>query len=365
MGNNFGNNFKISTWGESHGHSIGVVVDGCPPGLQITPEYIQKSLERRKPGQSKITTPRKESDTVEILSGVYQGRTLGTPITMLIKNKDARPEAYKDIRQAFRPSHADYTYQAKYGHRNPEGSGRASARETAARVAAGAIANKLLEESANIRTCAYVERIHDIQIPPCATPPTLEEVDSNIVRCPDTATAEKMIAHIEQARKEGDSLGGTIICRIQNAPAGLGAPVFDRLEADLAKAMLSIPATKGFEIGSGFAGTYLKGSEHNDLFEKSQSGKICTQTNNSGGVQGGISNGEEIYFRVAFKPTATILKSQKTIDTSGNPTQLEGRGRHDPCVLPRAVPIIEAMTQLVLIDHWMAHHGQCKSFNVS
>ncbi len=363
MGNTFGKLFKISSWGESHGGGIGVVIDGCPPCLPLSVEDIQPELERRRPGQSKITTPRDEADQVEILSGVYDGLTLGTPIAMLVRNKDARPQAYDEMKEKFRPSHADYTYQVKYGHRNHEGGGRSSARETIARVAAGAVAKKILSfEGVTIR--AYIERIHNIEIPVLQELPSLEEIERSPTRCPHPETASEMETCILDAKKSGDSVGGSILCRVAGMPVGWGSPVFDRLEADLAKAMLGLPATKGFEVGSGFGGTYLKGSEHNDLYE-SKDGQIRTSSNRSGGVQGGISNGEELYFRTAFKPTATVLQKQKTVNNEGHETELMGRGRHDPCVLPRAVPIVEAMTALVLIDHQMRHSAQCKSFDFS
>lgn len=363
MGNSFGTLFRISSWGESHGGGIGVVIDGCPPRLPLSVEDIQPDLTRRRPGQSKITTPRDEADQVEILSGVFDSLTLGTPIAMLVRNQDARPQAYDEMKEKFRPSHADFTYQSKFGHRNHEGGGRSSARETIARVAAGAVAKKILSyDQIDIR--AYVERIHDIQAPSIEELPTLDQVESTPTRCPHSETAELMEKRILEAKKAGDSVGGSILCRVSGLPVGWGAPVFDRLEADLAKAMLSLPATKGFEVGSGFDGTYLKGSEHNDLYE-SIDGKVSTSSNRSGGVQGGISNGEELYFRIAFKPTATVLQKQKTVDSQGNETELMGRGRHDPCVLPRAVPIVEAMTSLVLIDHRMLHTAQCQSFDFS
>ncbi len=361
MGNSFGTLFKISSWGESHGGGIGVVIDGCPPRLPLTINDIQPDLDRRRPGQSKITTPRDEADQVEILSGIYEGLTTGTPIAMLVRNQDARPQAYDEMKEKFRPSHADFTYQTKFGHRNHEGGGRSSARETIARVAAGAVAKKLLSyDQVVIRS--YVERIYNITCPPIESIPSLEQVESSPTRCPDSETAQRMESCILDAKKEGDSVGGSILCRIAGLPVGWGSPVFDRLEADLGKAMLSLPATKGFEVGSGFAGTYLKGSEHNDPYE-SKDGNVHTSSNRSGGVQGGISNGEELYFRVAFKPTATVLQKQKTVDMDGNETELMGRGRHDPCVLPRAVPIVEAMTALVLLDHRMRHSAQCQSFN--
>ena len=360
MGNSFGTLFKISSWGESHGGGIGVVIDGCPPRLPLTINDIQPDLDRRRPGQSKITTPRDEADQVEILSGIYEGLTTGTPIAMLVRNQDARPQAYDEMKEKFRPSHADFTYQTKFGHRNHEGGGRSSARETIARVAAGAVAKKILSyDQVVIRS--YVERIYNITCPPVESIPSLEQVESSPTRCPDSETAQRMESCILDAKKEGDSVGGSILCRIAGLPVGWGSPVFDRLEADLGKAMLSLPATKGFEVGSGFAGTYLKGSEHNDPYE-SKDGNVHTSSNRSGGVQGGISNGEELYFRVAFKPTATLLQKQKTVDMDGNETELMGRGRHDPCVLPRAVPIVEAMAALVLLDHRMRHSAQCQSF---
>lgn len=363
MGNSFGNLFKISSWGESHGGGIGVVIDGCPPRLPLSLNDIQPELHRRRPGQSKLTTPRDEADQVEILSGVYEGLTLGTPIAMLVRNKDARPQAYEEMKEKFRPSHADFTYQTKFGHRNHEGGGRSSARETIARVAAGAVAKKILSFD-GIVIRAYIERIHNIEAPPIDDFPSLKEVEESPTRCPHPETAKQMETCILDAKKAGDSVGGSILCRVNSLPIGWGAPVFDRLEADLAKAMLSLPATKGFEIGSGFSGTFLTGSEHNDLYE-SQDGKIRTASNRSGGVQGGISNGEELYFRTAFKPTATVIQKQKTVDRTGKETELMGRGRHDPCVLPRAVPIVEAMTALVLIDHRMRHTAQCQSFDFS
>jgi len=361
MGNSFGSLFRISSWGESHGGGIGVVVDGCPPQLPLSLDDIQPALDRRRPGQSKLTTPRDESDQIEILSGVFEGKTLGTPIAMLVRNKDARPQAYDEMKVKFRPSHADFTYQTKYGFRNHEGGGRSSARETVARVAAGAIAQKIIEYD-GVQISTYVERIHNIQAPELIKIPTLSEIESSPTRCPDTKTASKMEECILAAKKDGDSVGGSIICRINGLPIGWGSPVFDRLEADLAKAMLSLPATKGFEVGSGFAGTFLKGSEHNDAFEI-RNNKVRTKSNRSGGVQGGISNGEELYFRVAFKPTATVLQVQNTVDDQGKETELMGRGRHDPCVLPRAVPIVEAMSALVLVDQRMRHQAQCRSFS--
>ena len=360
MGNTFGHLFRITTFGESHGGGVGVVIDGCPPQLEISAEEIQVDLDRRRPGQSKITTPRKETDTCEIVSGVFQGQTLGTPITVLVRNKDQRPQDYGEMATKYRPSHADATYDAKYGIRNYQGGGRSSARETIGRVAAGAIAKKILRQVAGVDIVGYVKRIQDIEAPIDPGSVTLEQVESNIVRCPNPDFADEMIARIDQVRKEGDSIGGVVECVARKVPKGLGAPVFDKLEADLAKGMMSLPASKGFELGSGFAGTFLTGSQHNDEFYTDGDGTIRTRTNRSGGTQGGISNGENIIIRVAFKPTATILKEQKTVDQQGNETTLSGRGRHDPCVLPRAVPMVEAMMALVLCDHLLRHHGQCE-----
>jgi len=351
MSNTFGQLFRITTFGESHGGGIGVVIDGCPPKIEISEAEIQRELDRRRPGQSKITTQRKEEDRCEILSGVFEGKTLGTPIGILVRNKDARPEDYASIAKTFRPSHADFTYEAKYGIRNWQGGGRASARETIGRVAAAAIARKVLRAFyPKVDIVAYVAQIHELTAKIDKSKVKLSEIDANIVRCPDKVAAKKMISLIEKTRAEGDSLGGVIECVVRNAPVGLGEPVFDKLEADLAKAMLSLPATKGFEIGSGFSATRMRGSEHNDAFEM-RGGKVRTATNFSGGIQGGISNGEEIHFRVAFKPTATIAREQKTVTVSREQTKLAARGRHDPCVLPRAVPMVEAMAALVLCDH--------------
>lgn len=363
MGSVFGTLFRIATWGESHGGGVGVVVDGCPPRLPLAVEEIQVELDRRRPGQSAITTPRKEADRVTILSGLHEGLTLGTPIAMNVGNEDARPGAYSEMAVKYRPSHADYTYDAKFGYRVAAGGGRSSARETIGRVAAGAIARKLLQHAGGVEIVAYVERIYDLAVPGADEFPfpAREEVDANPVRCPHGDTAAAMEELIKQVRGEGDSIGGVIRGRVRNLPPGLGAPVFDRLEADLAKAMLSLPATKGFEVGSGFAGTYLRGSEHNDPFRMHE-GRVRTVTNRSGGVQGGISNGEEITFRVAFKPTATIMKPQPTVSHDGKETELKGRGRHDACVLPRAVVMVEAMTALVLVDHWMRQHAQTGAF---
>ncbi len=358
MGSSFGKLFTISTWGESHGGSIGVVIDGCPPRIPIDLAFLQAELDRRRPGQSKITTQRKEPDTATVVSGIWEGKSTGTPIAIYVSNTDARPNAYDEMRDKFRPSHADFTYQSKYGIRNHEGGGRSSARETIARVAAGAIAKQVLSTLAGVEIRAYVSSIADIDLPhPESLPfPTLEQVEANIVRCPDAAIAERMIEAIKAARSDGDSVGGRILCRMRGMPVGLGDPVFDRFEADLAKAMLSIPATKGFEIGSGFAGSRMRGSTHNDL-PTVENGNVHTITNRSGGVQGGITNGEEIYFSTAFKPTATILRPQATVDLQGNTAELIGKGRHDPCVVPRAVVIVEAMAALVALDHLLRHRA--------
>ena len=358
MANSFGHLFRITTWGESHGGGVGVVVDGCPPKLALTEADIQPDLDRRRPGQSRIVTPRKESDTVQILSGTFEGRTLGTPIAMWVKNEDARAEAYSEMATKFRPSHADYTYQAKFGIRAWPGGGRSSARETVGRVAAGAIAKKILRERFGVEILAYVQQVQRLVAEVNAATVKLKEIEANIVRCPDAAMAEKMIRLIERIRRAGDSVGGIVAGVARGVPAGWGEPVFDRLEADLAKAMLSLPASKGFDIGSGFGGILLTGTQHNDAF-RAQGGKVFTTTNRSGGIQGGISNGETIYFRVAFKPVATVMHEQDTVDVKLRNTTLKGRGRHDPCVLPRAVPMVEAMTALVLVDHALRQQAQC------
>ena len=350
MGDSFGKLFSITTWGESHGGGVGVVIDGCPAGLDLSEEDIQLELDRRKPGQSRITTQRKEQDQAQILSGVFEGQTIGTAISILVFNQDHRSKDYDEMQDLYRPSHADFTFDAKYGRRNWKGGGRSSARETIGRVAAGAIAKKLLSDIFGIETVAFVTQVHDISAEIDHTSVTREQVDANIVRCPHPETAEKMIERIEAVRKDGDSVGGIVSAVVRGCPAGLGEPVFDKLTADLAKGLMSLPATRGVEFGMGFAAVSMKGSEHNDLFEARQ-GKIRTKTNRSGGIQGGISNGEEILLRVAFKPTATILKPQQTTSNKGEPAELKGRGRHDPCVLPRAVPIVEAMINLVLVDH--------------
>jgi chorismate synthase len=353
MSSTFGHIFRIHTFGESHGGGVGVVIDGCPPLIPISPEIIQKQLDRRRPGQSEIVTPRKEADTAEILSGTQDGLTLGTPISILVRNTDQRPSAYDEMAEKYRPSHADYTYDAKYGIRAPSGGGRASARETIGRVAAAAIAKNVLDSIApGIEILAWVKSIQHLEATVDPSTVTSETIESNIVRTGDPTIADAMIEHIKTIRSDGNSVGGIIECVIRNCPPGLGEPIFDKLEAELAKAMLSIPATKGFEIGSGFAGTLLTGKQHNDPFVI-QDSKIRTSTNHSGGVQGGISNGENIIFRVAFKPTATIISSQETVTNKGEQTTLMGKGRHDACVLPRAVPIVEAMATLVLTDHML------------
>ncbi len=345
--NNYGTLFKISTFGESHGPAIGVIIDGCPAGLTIDENFIQSELDRRKPGQSKITTQRKEDDTVKILSGVFEGKSTGTPIAIVIENQDQRSKDYSHIQNTFRPSHADYTYEVKYGNRDYRGGGRSSARETAARVAAGAIAKLLLKQS-GIEIAAFVSQVGEIKTDHYTTL-DLSKTEDNIVRCPDQKIAEKMIALIDEVRLSRDTVGGIVTCVVKNTPVGLGEPVFDKLHAELGKAMLSINAVKGFEYGSGFEGIKLRGSQHNDEFYK-EGDKIRTKTNHSGGVQGGISNGEDIYFNVAFKPVATIMQDQQSVDKEGNEATVAGKGRHDPCVVPRAVPIVEAMAALVLAD---------------
>ena len=350
MSNTFGHLFRVTTWGESHGGAIGAVVDGCPPLLALAEADIQPELDRRAPGQSHLVTQRKESDTVQLLSGVFDGQTLGTPISMLIPNQDQRSGDYSEIAEKYRPSHADYTYDAKFGTRDYRGGGRTSARETAGRVAAGAIAKKLLRERYGVEVIAWVAKVGTIAVECDPETVTQVEVERTPIRCPDPETAAQMIALVEATRKAGNSIGGVIACAVRGCPPGWGEPVFDRLEADLAKGMLSLPATTGFEIGSGFAGTEMTGTEHNDEFYI-DGDRVRTRTNRSGGVQGGISNGETIYFRVAFKPTATVMHEQQTVNRSGEETTLKGRGRHDPCVVPRAVPVVEAMAALVLIDH--------------
>jgi chorismate synthase len=349
--------FRITTWGESHGDAVGVVIDGCPPGLKLSLDDIQPELDRRRPGQSRITSQRRESDRAEILSGVFEGLTLGTPIMIGVWNEDARGKDYEHMRTKFRPSHADYSYTAKYGLRNWKGGGRASARETIGRVAAAAVAKKVLAQQFGVEVVGYVKQVSDMlaEVDPDAV--TAADVESNIVRCPDQDMAARMIERIDVARKEGDTLGGVVEAVARGVPSGLGEPVFDKLEADLGKAVLSLPACKGFEVGSGFGGITMTGSEHNDPYYN-EGGRVRTRTNHSGGIQGGISIGENIIIRAAFKPVATIMKPQETVDIEGNPTTLEGRGRHDPCVLPRAVPMVEAMIALVLVDHALRQRGQ-------
>lgn len=358
MANSFGHLFRITTWGESHGGGVGVVVDGCPPRLELTEADIQPDLDRRRPGQSKIVSPRKEADKVQILSGTFEGKTLGTPISLLVRNEDARPEAYTEMATKFRPSHADYTYQAKFGIRSWPGGGRTSARETIGRVAAGAIAKKILREQYGVEILAYVKQVQKIVADIDVEKVKAKDIEANIVRCPDPKAAEKMIRLIETVRKAGDTVGGIVEGVARGVPAGWGEPVFDRLEADLGKAMLSLPASKGFDIGSGFAGILLRGTEHNDAF-RAKGKKVYTTSNRSGGIQGGISNGQTIYFRVAFKPVATVMVEQDTVDIELKNTTLKARGRHDPCVLPRAVPMVEAMTALVLVDHALRQKAQC------
>ena len=359
MGSSFGDFFRVTTFGESHGGGVGVVVDGCPPRLELDILKIQEELDRRRPGQSKITTPRKELDQVEILSGTVDMKTLGTPIAMMVRNKDQRPGDYGGMKNVFRPSHADGTYHLKYGIQAQSGGGRASARETIGRVAAGSIAKQILKKAYGTEVLAWVKRIHDIDAQIDMNKVCLEDIESNIVRCPDQENANLMIKRIEEISRDGDSCGGVIECIVRDTPGGLGMPVFDKLEADFAKALMSLPASKGFEVGSGFRGTYLRGSDHNDEFLASDANRLRTASNNSGGIQGGISNGEPIILRVGFKPTATIRKEQKTIDSAGNRTVLAAKGRHDPCVLPRAVPMVEAMVAIVLVDHLLRQKGQC------
>ena len=352
MGDSFGQLFRITTWGESHGGGVGVVIDGCPSGLILSDKDIQNELDRRRPGQSKITTQRKESDKARILSGVFEGRTTGTAISVMVMNEDARPKAYDHLKNLYRPSHADYTYEKKYGYRDWKGGGRSSARETVGRVAAGAVAKKLLYQWEKIQTMAWVEQIHEIKATVKTNSINKNMIESSVVRCPDKKASDAMIKRILEVRKEGDSVGGIIRVLIRNVPAGLGEPVFDKLTADFSKALMSLPATRGIEFGLGFDSVKLKGSEHNDVFVIKK-GKIRTKTNHSGGIQGGISNGEDIDIRISFKPTATINFQQDTITRGGKEVKLRAKGRHDPCVLPRAVPMVEAMINLVLVDHYL------------
>jgi chorismate synthase len=352
-GNSFGTVFRLTSFGESHGPAIGGVIDGCPPGIVIDPEFIRAEMRRRRPGQSKIVTQRQEEDDVEFLSGLYEGKTTGAPIGFIIRNSDQRSKDYDALKDIYRPSHADFTWDEKYGFRDHRGGGRSSARETAVRVVAGAVA-KLLLASNGITISAWVSQVGEIRLEKSWEELDLTATEKNIVRCPDPVKAEAMIRLIESVRKAGDTVGGIVSCVAKGIPAGLGEPVFDKLHADLGKAMLSINAVKGFEFGSGFAGASMRGSEHNDIFVPGTgSRKIVTATNRSGGIQGGISNGEPVYFNVAFKPVATIIQKQRTVNVKGQPVEMMGRGRHDPCVLPRAVPIVEAMCALTIADHWL------------
>ncbi|QRR02594.1 chorismate synthase [Dyadobacter sandarakinus] len=352
MGSTYGKIFKIATFGESHGAAIGVIVEGCPAGVIFNTDFIQSELSRRKPGQSRITTQRKEADEFEVLSGVFEGKTTGTPIAMIIRNEDQRSKDYSHIAAQYRPSHADYTYQVKYGVRDYRGGGRSSARETAARVAAGALA-KLLLNQAGVKITAYVSQVGTLALSKAYQDLDLSEAENNAVRCPDPEVAGQMFEYIDSVRKQGDSVGGIVSCVATGVPAGWGEPVFDKLHAELGKAMLSINAVKGFEYGSGFEGVRMLGSAHNDAFFVDENGSVHTRSNYSGGIQGGISNGEDIYFRVAFKPVATIMQDQESIDQHGDAAVVQGKGRHDPCVVPRAVPIVEAMAALVLADLYL------------
>jgi len=357
MSSNTGVLFRVTTWGESHGGALGAVIDGCPPGITLDIPAIQADLDRRRPGQSDITTPRNEADKVEILSGLFEGKTLGSCLSLVIYNKDANPESYRNFKDLYRPSHADFTTEAKYGIRNWQGGGRASARETAARVAAGAVAKQVLRELAGITIVGWVDQVGQIKASVNPESVTLSDVESNIVRCPDINASESMLTLIRDVQKDGDTIGGVIRCVARGVPAGLGEPVFDKLEADLAKSMLSLPASKGFESGLGYASLGLKGSEHNDSFIQNIDGRVETNTNNSGGIQGGISNGMPITISVAFKPVATIFHAQETINNRGEKAEIKARGRHDPCVLPRAVPMVEAGVALVLADHLLRQRG--------
>lgn len=356
-GNTFGKLFTLTTFGESHGEAMGGIIDGCPAGLQVDLDFIQSELDRRRPGQSHIVTQRKESDTVEFLSGIFENKTTGSPIGFIIRNEDQKSKDYEHNKDVYRPSHADYTYDVKYGMRDHRGGGRSSARETVSRVVAGALAKLILKQH-NISIAAYTSQVGEIQLLKDYHGLDLSKTESNIVRCPDELIAETMIRKIEQVRKAGDTIGGVISCVIKGMPAGLGEPVFDKLHADLGKAMLGINAVKGFEYGSGFEGVKMNGSNHNDLpVPSEEKGSIAFKTNHSGGIQGGISNGEDIYFRVAFKPVATIMQKQPTVNSKGEEAEIMGKGRHDPCVLPRAVPIVEAMAALVLADHLLRNRG--------
>lgn len=359
MASSFGHQLRITTFGESHGGAVGVVIDGCPPRLALGEADIQLELDRRRPGQSALTTPRQESDVAHIVSGVFEGQTLGTPICILVYNQDPRPEDYLPFKDVYRPSHADFTYEARYGIRNWQGGGRASARETVGRVAAGAVARKLLARDLGVEIVAYVTQVQDLQA--CIDPElvTREQVEANPLRCPDPIKAAAMIERVEAVRDAGDSVGGVVEVVARNVPAGWGEPVFDKLEADLAHALMSLPASRGFEIGSGFGGLQLLGSQHNDAFDVDATGKVITRSNRSGGIQGGISNGQPVVARVAFKPTSTVRRAQQTVTREGQPHLLEAQGRHDPCVLPRAVPVVEAMVAVVLADHYLRFRAQC------
>ncbi len=353
MTSSFGHLFRLTTFGESHGPAVGVVVDGCPPRLALSTDQVQADLDRRRPGQSRLVTQRDEADQIEFLSGMFEGHTTGTALAMMVRNADHNSGAYDHLKDVYRPSHADWTYRAKYGFRDHRGGGRASARETIGRVAAGAVARQLLRQVAGVEVLAWVSQVHDIDADVDAKTVTLDEVEAHPTRCPDPTAAERMVTAIEQARRDGDSLGGVVTFVVRNCPAGLGEPVFDKLDADLAKAMISLPAAKGFEIGSGFAGTRMTGLAHNDPFEPGPDGRPLQSTNNSGGVQGGMSSGADIWGRVAFKPTGTISSEQKTVTVDNEATVLAAKGRHDPCVLPRAVPLVESMALLVVADHWL------------
>jgi chorismate synthase len=367
-GSSYGNYFRVTTFGESHGGGVGCIIDGCPPRIPLSEADLQVDLDRRRPGQSRITTPRKETDTATIYSGVAEGYTTGSPIMVMVPNTDQRGKDYSEMSKAYRPSHADATYDFKYGTRSVEGGGRSSARETIGRVAAGAVAKKLLKAYSGTEILAYVSQAHNVVLPEGLVDHEtlmLEQIESNICRCPDPEYAEKMIAAIDAVRVRGDSVGGVVTCIVRNLPRGLGSPVFDKLEAELAKAALSLPATKGFEFGSGFAGTLLTGSEHNDEFYMDQQGRVRTRTNRSGGIQGGISNGEIINMRIGFKPTSTISRKQNTVTRDKKETELIARGRHDPCVVPRAVPMVEAAVAMVLIDQLLAQYAQCQLFPIN
>ncbi|KAL2549536.1 Chorismate synthase [Forsythia ovata] len=367
-GSTYGNYFRVTTFGESHGGGVGCVIDGCPPRLPLSEADMQVDLDRRRPGQSRITTPRKETDTCSIASGVADGFTTGSPIKVEVPNTDQRGNDYSEMSLAYRPSHADATYDFKYGVRSVQGGGRSSARETIGRVAAGAVAKKILKQYSGTEIIAYVSQVHKVVLPEDLVDHenlTLDQIENNIVRCPHPEYAEKMIAAIDAVRVRGDSVGGVVTCIVRNVPRGLGSPVFDKLEAELAKAVMSLPATKGFEFGSGFAGTFMTGSEHNDEFYMEENGRIRTKTNRSGGIQGGISNGEIINMRIGFKPTSTISRKQNTVTRDKHETELIARGRHDPCVVPRAVPMVEAAVALVLVDQLMAQYAQCMLFPIN